>query len=188
MLISKFHVHNQAAAQIKHPDTEGKREPFRKFSHGCFKHSLGSTSNLLSLVLTIKYLRSTQDLVGWVLPTYLKVPQVEEGSRAVGKAHGHLRAPRGLVGCCLQRPENCCCLRRSLTGPSQQGLQDPLFGDPLTGAAPCPSQEPFNHERLQGPLSGIPSQAPFGCEVLRDPLIPHLPWSRASGQPGSGPA
>lgn len=85
--------------------------------------------------------------------TYLKVPQVEEGGRAVGKAHGHLGAPRELVGCCLQRPENCCCLGGSLTGPSQQG---PLFGDALTGAAPCPSQEPFNHEELQNPPLGIP--------------------------------
>lgn len=67
VLISKFHVHNQPAAHIKHPDTEAKQEPFRKLSYGCFKHSLGSTSDLLSLLLTIKHLRGTQDLVGWVL-------------------------------------------------------------------------------------------------------------------------
>lgn len=164
VLTSKFHVHNQPAAQIKHSDTETMQESFRKLSYGYFKNILRSTSDLLPLILTIKHLRGTQDLVGWMLP-WPHLPQSAPGGGGRPSGWQSTRTPRGSQGARGMLPAE----TRKLLLPRGIPHRTLSAGSPLwEGAAPRPSQEPFNHE-LQDPPSGIPSGDPFGWEVLWDP-------------------
>lgn len=182
-------MHNQPAAQIKHPDMETKKKPFRKWSYGHFKLSLGNTSVLLSLVPTIKHLRGTQDLVGWVgvalAPLTSKCPRWRRAAERLAK---HTDTS-GLPGSSW----DAACKDQRTAAASGDPSQDPLSRVPSSGMPSrelllAPHRSPSTMRSCRTLPWGSPEGIPLAGRCCGTPLLQYLPWSRASGQPGTGPA